>query len=83
MPNIAATTIRIVRPDAGEWAVVTPGAARASFRTARCSDAVARAQRIVRNCGGGSIDVLDEAGAVVRQVSVGRRVRGAPDLRVR
>jgi hypothetical protein len=76
-------TFRIVRRDGDQWAVVTLGARRASFRTPHYSDALARAQRIVRNCGGGVIDVLAEDGSLIRTVTVGRRVRGAPDLRVR
>jgi len=77
------STLRIVRRDGDQWAVVTPGARRASFRAARFSDAMARAQRIVRNCGGGVIDVVGDDGSLTRSVTVGRRVRGAPDLRVR
>jgi hypothetical protein len=76
-------TFRIVRPDGDDWAVVTPGARRVSYRASECADALARAQRIVRNCGGGVIDVLDGDGSLIRTVTVGRRVRGAPDLRVR
>jgi hypothetical protein len=76
-------TSRIVRRDGDQWAVVTIGARRASFRTPNYSDALARAQRIVRNCGGGVIDVVGEDGSLIRSVTVGRRVRGAPDLRVR
>jgi hypothetical protein len=72
-----------VRPDGNDWAVLTPGANRASFRSDRRSEAVARATRIIRNAGGGVVDVLDESGDVVQSVSVGARSRGAPDLRVR
>lgn len=74
---------RLVRPDGSDWTVVTPGAHRASYRSDRRSEAVARAQRIVRNIGGGIVDVLDESGTVVHSVHVGTRTRGAPDLRVR
>jgi hypothetical protein len=74
---------RIVRPDGPDWTVLTPGARRASYRSAQCSEAVARAQRIVRNGGGGVVDVLDDSGSVVRTLTVGSRTRGAADLRVR
>ena len=80
---LSTETFRIVRPDGDEWAVVTPGARRASFRSPHYSDALARAQRIVRNCGGGVIEVLGDDGSLLRTLTVGRRVRGAPDLRVR
>jgi Uncharacterized protein conserved in bacteria (DUF2188) len=74
---------RIVCPDGDDWTVLTPGARRASYRGANRSEALARAQRIVRNGGGGVIDVLDAAGAVVRTLTVRSRLRGAVDLRVR
>jgi hypothetical protein len=74
---------RIVRPDGPSWTVVTPGSSRASYRSNQCSEAVARAQRIVRNGGGGVVQVLDDSGVVVRSLTVGSRTRGAADLRVR
>jgi Uncharacterized protein conserved in bacteria (DUF2188) len=74
---------RIVCRDGDDWTVVTPGSRRASYRGANRSEALARAQRIVRNGGGGLIDVLDESGSVVRTLTVRSRARGAMDLRVR
>jgi hypothetical protein len=82
-PGARNEAFRIVRPDGDHWAVVTPGARRVSYRASECAEALARAQRIVRNCGGGVIDVLSDDGSLIRTVTVGRRVRGAPDLRVR
>lgn len=72
---------RIVRFDGRDWVVVAPGADRASFRSSDRGEAVARARRIIRNLGGGQVEICDERDTVQRVIEVTRSRASEPDLR--
>jgi len=72
---------RLVRYDGEGWVVVSPGAERASYRSPDRGEAIARARRIVRNIGGGEIEVHDRGDRVERVVEVRRSRATRPDLR--
>lgn len=52
----------VVPDDGGGWNVLKPGSSRVSVHTRTKKDAIARAQRIVRNAGGGQVRVYDREG---------------------
>ena len=80
---MTTTPRRLVRFDGANWVVVAPGADRVSFRSDDRGEAVARARRIVRNLGGGEVEICSEDGAVERVVTVTRSLAQEPDLRPR
>lgn len=51
------TASRIVENAAGAWIVRSPASVRVSFRSASRSTAVIRAKEIVRNLGGGTVEI--------------------------
>ena len=75
------TTRRLVRYDGDGWVVLSPGAERASYRSHDRGEAIARARRIVRNIGGGEIEVHDQGDRLERVVEVRRSRASRPDLR--
>jgi hypothetical protein len=80
---MTTTTHRLVRFDGVNWVVVAPGAERVSFRSDDRGEAIARARRIVRNLGGGQVEICGEHGNVERVVTVTRSLAQEPDLRPR
>jgi hypothetical protein len=76
--------VRVVRPNPdGGWSVVVPGARRASSQHRQRYDAIAVARRTLQNNGGGTVEVVDEAGdAVERQTVLPVRNRRVGDLKL-
>lgn len=72
---------RLVRFDGRGWVVVAPGADRVSYRSSDRGEAIARARRIVRNLGGGQVEICGERDTVERVIEVTRSPASEPDLR--
>lgn len=61
---------RLVEADGEGWVVRSRASNRVSFRTANRADAVARAKEIVRNLGGGRVEIRGRDGAVEQLATV-------------
>jgi len=58
--------VRIVLPDGeGDWNVKKPGADRASGNFDSKADAIDRARQILRNSGGGELQIRDRHGKII------------------
>ena len=78
-------SIRTVVPHGQDgWAVLAPGARRASSTHRERYDAIAVARRTLQNNGGGTVEVVDESGRVVETHEVSAvRNRRVGDLKAR
>lgn len=76
---------RLVEADGDDWVVRSRASDRVSFRGPRRADAVARAKEIVRNLGGGVVEIRGRDGTVEHLATVVPRppVRRRPRRRDR
>jgi hypothetical protein len=78
------TVTRTVEHDGESWVVRSSAAGRVSYRTTTRGNAVARAKEIVRNLGGGQVEIHAPDGHVEQVARVApaprgrRRSRGRP-----
>lgn len=67
---------RLVEYDGQQWVVRAPASGRASYRGASRPNAVARAKQIVRNLGGGLVEIHARDGSLEQSASVHPRPGG-------